>query len=277
VLVGFGLRPLQQLSDEVGALAPGAPPGSLHLQGLPRELVPIARRIDDLLARMQAALERERRVSANMAHELRTPVSELQSLTEVAMRWPEGEEHRARALATAHAIARRMSALTEAVLRLSQPEPDRIEVANARFDLGALVLGLLGADDPGREPVQVDIADNVTVTSDQVAVRIVLSNLIDNARKYGGDGPIRCNLHRIGDDVEFCISNPAGKLTGADLPRLGERFWRGDRSRTSNDRPHFGLGLAIAREICSRIGARLTHRLAAGRLEACLRLPATTR
>ncbi|MCA8978160.1 MAG: HAMP domain-containing histidine kinase [Planctomycetes bacterium] len=273
-LVGRGLRPLHRLSQEVGALDPRAGPGALPLNGLPTELFPIAHRIDDLLARMHAALERERRVTANIAHELRTPVSELQSLTEVAIRWPKDEQHLRRSLVSAHAVARRMNSLTEAILRLSNPEEARLTIESERFDLSELTRELLTESEGKVRPIEADLAEGVSITSDKVALRIILANLIDNAREHASEGPIVCRLARDDDVAEFCISNPAEDLDEDDVACLGERFWRNDATRTSGDRPHFGLGLTIASELCARIGAELSHRLVSGRLEVRVRMPA---
>ena len=273
ILVSLGLRPLRQLSKEVGALDPRSSLGALQIRGLPSELVPIRSRIDDLLLRMRDALDRERRVAANMAHELRTPVSELLSLTEVAVRWPEGQEQQQQTLATAHAIAHRMRALTEAVLRLQQPQQERLDLQVAEFSLSELVSELLDGGRQSGVVVQASVSAGVMVTSDQVALRIVLSNLIENAREHGVGGAIHCGLERRGNNAEFWIRNPAAGLEVSDLARLGERFWRSDKSRTSGEQPHFGLGLAIANDLCERVGAELSHHLDAGCLEARVRVP----
>ncbi|MCA8950989.1 MAG: HAMP domain-containing histidine kinase, partial [Planctomycetes bacterium] len=274
LLVGLGLRPLEQLGEEVGRLAPGAPPGSLTADGLPRELAPIAHRIDELLGRVREALERERRVAANMAHELRTPVSELMSLTEVTLRWSDGETGLRRTVATARDIARRMATLTEIVLRLARPRGEALPLQRERFDLGALVRELAAAGPDAAAPIELDVAADVAVTSDPVAVRMILANLIDNAREHGSGGPIRCAVRATPTGGAVVrLENPASHLDPTDVQRFGERFWRADESRTAGDRPHFGLGLALAHELCDGIGARLSHRLADGRLEATLELP----
>lgn len=274
LLVGWGLRPLQELSREVGRLDPRSTPGTLHRRGLPTELVPIASRVDDLLARMHGALDRERRVASHLAHELRTPISELKSLTEVALRWPGSGDHLQRSLASAHTIAGRMQALSEAVLRFSHPEHTRIAVQVESLDLAAVVRELVAGGRRSEVPIQALLPASLAVRSDPAALRILLGNLIENAREHATSGPISCELGADDSGVEFRIRNPASNLSPADLGRLGERFWRGDPARTADGASHFGLGLALALELCEALEARLSFRLEAGQLEARLHLPA---
>lgn len=282
LLVAMGLRPLRRLGDAVARLDPHELPPSVAAGPMLRELRPIRERLDELLQRVRAALARERRMAANLAHELRTPLAELQSLTEVASRWPDDEAHRERALRTAHAISRRMSMLVETILRLARASQGEFvvrrepvclvqllrdvwrELAEERRRAGATAMP---PTPPGELPT------TLSVPSDAGALRIVLANLLDNAIEYGGGAVPSLRLARVGDDVLCELRNPATGVTAADLSSFGERFWRGDRARAQGDGSHAGLGLALARELCSRIGATLDFALHDGDVVATLRVP----
>jgi two-component system sensor histidine kinase QseC len=132
-----GLRPLERLGEQAGridssALGEGA---RFPVDGLPVELQSIARRLNDLLGRLGESLARERRFSANLAHELRTPLAELRSLAECAIKWPD-----ARDSAMDHevlAIARHMETLATHLLTLARGEQGRFEPALEEVDLAA--------------------------------------------------------------------------------------------------------------------------------------------
>lgn len=264
LVVRRGLRPLSRLSKEIGDLDPGCLPVALGVRVLPSELAPIRDRLNDLLPRILHAIEREHRVAANMAHELRTPVSELQSLTEVATRWPEDEEFRSRALKTAHAIALRMSTLTEAVLRLTRGSGKDVKIEHRSFDLTDLVYEIwrlkVGADRPDSQLVA-DQKREIRIVSDRAALLIVISNLVENALDHGGDHPVSASLRVQDAFAHFEVSNSVTEITEDDLTNFTETFWRKDSARATGASTHVGLGLSIASELCNRLGASLTHRL----------------
>jgi len=112
VLVGallrFGLRPLDEVSRQVETLDAESLDVRIRVPSPPAEIVPVIARLNALLQRLEEAFERERRLSSDVAHELRTPIAELRSIGEVAARWPGNRESVARFFADVREIALQM-------------------------------------------------------------------------------------------------------------------------------------------------------------------------
>ena len=87
-----GLRPLRRLGDQLADIDAQSLDGRFSSKELPAEISPVADRLNELMGRLEGSFERERRFSADLAHELRTPVAELRTMAEVALRWPDGKD-----------------------------------------------------------------------------------------------------------------------------------------------------------------------------------------
>lgn len=264
VVLSRALRPLDRLSAEISAIHPAKPPTALAGGDLPLELEPIRARLDELLVRIRGALERERRVAADIAHELRTPVSELRSMTEVALRWPDDEEFRSRALEVAHTVAMRMTSSVDAVLRLARSRTSRSELDLQPIDLGDCVRavweGLPGSGAPG---VQLEFLGSAEVRTDRASLEVVLSNLLGNALHHGGRGTVRCELVTGPVLLRLLISNElrSSSETGDSQAEDGVAS-----ART-------GLGLSIVSSFCELLGLGFSQHREAGRWVADLRFP----
>src|SRR5262249_9793902 len=135
-----GLSPLARLGAQADAIGSESLATRFPVTGVPAELVPIGHRLNDLLARLDSAFERERRFTAAVTHELRTPIAELRSACDVALRWP--EESRA-SLAEAHEVSIQMGRLVEALLELRRGETGSLSIDLERVDPAELLDGVL--------------------------------------------------------------------------------------------------------------------------------------
>lgn len=267
-LVRRGLRPLTALGEAMRGIGPNDPGRRLAPQRTP-ELAPLVARFNEVLARMDAGLAREREFAAGLAHELRTRLAELRSLAEVEARYPSGRE-RADLLAEIGAIGAEMEATVAALLLLTriesgleraQPRPlplaAAVERAWARSAAEAEQRGLaLSAEGLLRAP---------DVAADPALFDVALGNLFANAVAYAPPDSVltlRCT------DGALQLGNAAPELEPADLARLGERFWR---KREGGG--HAGLGLALARAAARAQGWTLAFALENGVLSATLRWP----
>ena len=256
-LVSVSLRqghaPLEELARRAAAINADSLHTRFPVDSLPTELRPIATRMNDLLARLQASFERERRFSADLAHELRTPLAELRSHAEVAMEWPEGEateKHR-----QTLEIALQMEAMVTRLLELTRCENGKISPQFESVLLAPLVQQVWQSvihKANGRKLAFVfDMPQNATIQTDRTLFRSILANLFSNAVEYSptnGRGEIRW----AGDRGEFTVSNSVHDLNADDVPHLFERLWRKDKSRTGSE--HCGLGLALTREFAELLG-----------------------
>ena len=259
----IGLRPLDELAAHAARLDATRLAERFPDTGLPAELAPIAARLNDLLSRLQTTFERERRFSADVAHELRTPIAELHTLAEVGTGLA-ADGHASADIGAffqdARDIAHRMGSTVATLTLLARCESGGQPIATATVGLADWFEPLL-AETAARARIRglifnPEILDAPLDTDAEILTRL-LRLLLDNALEYtarGGTIALRA------DAREIALSNGPTALTPADLPHLGERFWRKDPART--DSAHSGLGLALAAELARILGLNLAHELA---------------
>ena len=212
------------------------------------------------MTRLRRLLVVRRDFVANVSHELRTPVTAIQGYAETLLRGPVDEPTRKQFLEIIHRHARRLGALVEGLLTLSELEARPPEQAvRERVEVPAIaehVRATLRERAAQRETrVDVDVADDVIARGDPVAVEQVIENLVDNAIKYGkdGGGEVRIAGRRRGNRVELEVVDDGPGIDAEHLPRLFERFYRVDAGR-SRERGGTGLGLAIVKHLVESMG-----------------------
>jgi signal transduction histidine kinase len=273
-----GLAPLAELGEQAARINAGSLATRFPAAELPMELQPIAGRLNELLARLEQSFERERRFSADLAHELRTPLAELRSLVENALKWPDIRD--ASTDRETLAIATQMEALVTQMLALargeqgtlsSQPEPIAlatfVETTWKPFASRAAARALRA---------EFVLARDVVAAADPVLLRSILGNLFDNAVDYAPAGQtITVSLLTAENRVTLTVNNLAGALTADDVTRLFDRFWRKEEARSGGQ--HTGLGLSLARSFAEAMGWNLTARLdESGRVAFTLTGPAAS-
>jgi two-component system sensor histidine kinase QseC len=235
----------------------------------PRELQPFVDAFNIGLDRLYAAIERERRFSRDLAHELRTPLAEIRASAESALDDADLEQAR-RGLAAAIAACARMQRSVDALLLLARlesgqhvPEPDPLDLAALLRELLAALRGMRAP------PIRAELPASAWVQSDQGVVERIISNLLRNAIEYAPPGDeIGCRLERGGAGWLLSIGNAAPDLEPSDLGHLGDRFWR--KQLEGGTAHHAGLGLALAFALARAVGLPLNFDLKEGRLTARL-------
>ncbi len=249
-----GLRPLHRLRGELSGIDAQQPAMSSAEEPWPLELRPIVAALQGLLERLRSALERERRFTDAAAHELRTPIAELRTIADVADRWPDPERLR-HGMAEARTIAQEMEALLESLLAAARGEdpgaagsPETVALLPLARSIAERCEGMR------RRGVTCELAGDEAAswTAPRGAILAIVRNLVQNAAEHTLDGgSIRITASANGGRAGLQIENGPVALDPADLGRLGEPFWRGDRSRS--DRAHRGLGLAIVASMCEAL------------------------
>lgn len=257
-VVWKSFRPLDRLSEDAAALDASRLNYRFKSEGLPTELHPIVARLNELFARLETAFDRERRFSADAAHELRTPLAELRSLAEIALKWPPSPAETRTAFEDTLAIARKLEVVVAGLLAIARSETGATIGNRSRVDLAALVRGQARrlSTDAERKNVQINIhaPDRFPVSSDAALLHTIVANLFDNAVEYSvPGGEIRLKLERLPDGTGFfSMSNPAPDLSPEDIPLLFDRFWRKEISRS--DSKHSGLGLSVVGAAATALG-----------------------
>lgn len=254
-----GLQPLVDLAQATAGIDVGKLNTRLDEHSGPEELQPVVSRLNALLERLQTSFVRERRFSSDIAHELRTPVAELRSLAEMVANWP--AEASPAAFADVRAIAWEMEDIVNSLTLLSRAEAGTQPVDLTEVNLTAMVQDALDRAAPAAtlkgHTFIVHLAD-VTAQTDATLWKMILANLIANAVDHAPPGStITVEL----TPTAFGVSNPAPDLFQEDLPRLFDRFWRKESSRTGYG--HTGLGLALVGSLASLLGLRTAAGLTA--------------
>ena len=264
-----GLRPLAQLSTSVASLGPHSPGARLDTAHLSVELSPVANQVNHLLARAEDVLLRERGFASAASHELRTPIAEARMLLEVALRKERtSSEWKATATSSLSVLAR-MQNLALALLQTArttspdgtEQEPDFVELLSA-ITAKIQHLGASGHCDPLL--VRLQCPTHLVIACQPTRMNLIMGNLIRNAFAHGcvdEKNPlhIEASLHEEDHGVCITLSNQAPELQQQDVERLFDPLWRKNQSR--NDQEHFGLGLAITRQLVESAGGSIVARL----------------
>jgi two-component system OmpR family sensor kinase len=276
LIVGRAVRPVRGLADALRQRRPDEVQ-PVAVDGLPDEVRPVAEALNELLARLRAALERERAFLADAAHELRTPLTalDLQAQAVVAAR----DDERDARLADLRAGVARVARLVEQLLAIAR-EQHGTAAAAVSLDLDELVRRTVAEFVPLAEAAGIDLgiesADPVRVAGDADALRRLLGNLLDNAVRYtpvGGRVDVAVGLEAgTPSRAVVAVTDTGPGIPPEERERVFARFHRIAGTAGTGS----GLGLALAQSIAGRHdGEILLETGPGGRgLRAVLRLPA---
>jgi two-component system sensor histidine kinase QseC len=261
-LVGSGLAPLSRLARQVGEIDESNLDARLTHEGAQNlEIAPIEGQLNHLLERLQSAFERERRFSANAAHELRTPLAELTTLAEVARMVPDDKEQISHFFADVGDISGQMEKVVATLLELARSEagllrsdPQDIELSSYCDEIWQHAINGSGA---GRKLVK-HIPDGLVINTDREKLGMILTNLFNNAISYSPENTdIEINSEVRNHNVVIEVKNASIDLRPEDIVHMKDRFWRKQTVRAATG--HSGLGLTLV-EALARI-LRLDVRL----------------
>lgn len=259
-LAGYGLaaaalRPVESMRARAAAISSDDFDQRLPLSRSRDELQRLGRTLNEMLARLESGVARERAFVADASHELRTPLSMLRTELELMARdRPAGAALDA-AVASAIAETDRLTRLTEDLLVLARADRDRLPLRTEMIAVGDLLGDVAGryADTTERgvsygDPERADLA----ISADRARLEQALTNLVDNALRHGA-GEVR--LHAVSHDgsVELHVTDEGEGFPPDFLATAFERFTRGDPGRTEAGA---GLGLAIVAAIAETHGAQ---------------------
>lgn len=260
VALRFAMRPLARVGEQAAAMGAGSLHERFAAEALPREMVPIVARLNDLMGRLEQGFERERRFSSYLAHELRTPLAAIRATSEVAAKWPDQSSPD-----DFHEIAQstaRLQQTVDSLLLLARLETTSAEITSEPVALRPLVEECLtlhmGRAQERDLSFDLRLDQSLTLGTDPRLLRIIVSNLMANATEYAPMGSEVVITGTEGDPV-LCVANLAPDLAVDDIPRLFDRLWRKDAPRS--DAAHAGLGLSIASSCALALGFTLAAEL----------------
>lgn len=248
------LRPLKTLSQQLDQIT------AQHLAFRftpPRhsELKPLTEAINSLLERIEQAFNRERQLTADIAHELRTPIAGLRSMIEVALRKPRAEAEYRQTLEEAKIVLAQTQQLIENLLMLAQLEGGQVSVKEEVVPLRDIIDIAWSLITEKAEEKKLQLANLVPaellIITDKNKFQIIVNNILHNAVEYAktsSEVTASVEIDKQRGTAELSIINKGELIPAEHLPHLFERFWRGDAARSETG-SHYGLGLAIVQAL----------------------------
>lgn len=256
-LVRHGLRPLDRLARQIETVGQPDLSHRVASAGAPAELAPVIDRLNGLLDRLQDMVARERHLTADIAHELRTPLAGIETAMEVCLSQSRDPEQYRTTLTRCLGIVRGTHGMVEQLLLLARAETGQLPVQRESISVKMLLEECWSsfAARADRRHVRVDwqVSDDLVVVSDRAKLQMILHNLLDNAVTYVNEnGLISIRAMAEQEGLSLIIANTGSQLAAEDAAHALDRFWRGDPSRRDTG-THCGLGLTL----CARLVALL--------------------
>ena len=244
-----GLRPLTQLTQLVARMGPTHLKERVAPGSWPRELQPLAIAFDDMLKRLDDSFTRLSQFSADLAHELRTPVANMMGEAQVALTRERTATEYRETIESTIGECERLSRIVDNLLFVARVDAAREPIARKRFDARAAVEKIAAfyqtiADD---RHVTITCTGEGQIYADPDLFERAVGNLLDNALRFAPDrGSIQVAVSKHSNDFEVAISDNGCGIAAEHLSRVFDRFYRAESSRTSDGA---GLGLALVKSI----------------------------
>ncbi len=264
-----GMRPVDGLARRLARLDASSLDEPIEPGPLPAELRPIVEQYNALLSRVGQAYARERGFSADVAHELRTPLAGLRTTLDVAMAKPRTPEQAAEVFGELGEVTEHMRTLVEALLRLAALEAGTLEdpPGTVRLDEEVRRVWRLVINNGVSHRVfesELTLDADAPIATRPGLLELVLRNILHNAAAYVDEGGT-VTIQTTMDDqrVRVVVTNTGSTVSGEDAARVFDRFWRADTSRAGTGR-HCGLGLALTRSAVHAMGGTIRAESTAG-------------
>ncbi|GGJ70916.1 sensor histidine kinase [Streptomyces brasiliensis] len=249
LLAAAALRPVERMRTQAAAVTEDTPGRRLDVPPSHDEIARLATTLNDMLTRLQIALDRERHFVADASHELRTPLSLLRTEIELALRHPRDAVELHAALASAREETVRLVQLTEDLLLLARTDRHQdTPTGTATVPDLETVLQRVAArlrDGSPDKTVTVDCPAGLPVAAPEDRLDRAVTNLISNAQQHG-QGPIEVTARREDDRIRIQVRDHGPGFPTDFLPHAFDRFTQADRARATIGT---GLGLAITAAI----------------------------
>jgi heavy metal sensor kinase len=244
-----GLRPLGEMTRSLERIGPGHLNERVAPAGWPRELQPLATTFDAMLARLEDSFTRLSQFSADLAHELRTPVANIMGEGQVALTRDRTPGEYREVIESNVAECERLSGIVDNLLFVSRVDAARESIERKLFDARAAVEKIAAFYRTLAEErhIAIHCSGKGEIYADPVLFERAVSNLVDNALRFTPDGSeIKISIMVRDAHSEIAVSDNGRGIAPEHLPRVFDRFYRADPSRSSGGA---GLGLALVKSI----------------------------
>jgi heavy metal sensor kinase len=273
VLAASALHPVEAMRRRAEQITAATPGKRLPVPPSGDEIARLGRTLNDMLGRIEAAVEHERRFVADASHELRTPLALLRTEIELALRRRRSMAELERALRSAAVETDRLSRLAEDLLLIARSDRGSLPIRHERVQVAEL-LGMVAARfgataaQAGRR-IEVLPSNGLVFDADPARLEQALGNLVDNALEHGR-GTVQLSAEGAEAAVEIHVTDEGGGFPDGFLERAFERFSRADEAR---GRGGSGLGLAIVDLVARAHGGTAGARNTSAGADVWLTLP----
>lgn len=271
-----GLAPLRAMKARAQAVTAQRLDERMPVASVPVEMADLAASLNDMLDRLQRDFTRLSEFSSDLAHELRTPLSNLLTQTQVALTQTRDAAAYRDILASNAEELQRLARMVADMLLLARAEHGLLLPTREKIDVARAAQALLEFYDAVADDRQLRlvVSGQGSVEGDRLMLQRALGNLLSNAVRHATPGStVSIDISPAGNGLDLAISNAGPDIDATLLPRLFDRFFRADKSRQHPDNEGTGLGLAIVRAIALAHGGTVSVSSAAGQTRFTLHLP----
>lgn len=276
--IPHGLSPVARIARTAEQISASRLESHIPLEDTPTELTGLVQSFNGMLARLADSFRRLSEFSADLAHELRTPLHSLLGHAQVALSRPRAAEEYRLVLESIVEEGERLARTVRDMLFLAQADNASLVLARQQIDLKSEVDGVVSFFQALAEERSIDMTTEgaATVVADRNMVQRAVSNLLSNALRHTPPGgAVKVRVKPEGGEAVVLISNTGPPIAPERLPRLFDRFYRADDSR-SDETGGTGLGLAIVKSIMDLHYGRVEAESSKGALTTFrLRFPVT--
>lgn len=257
---GRAISPIKTISTTAKSIAEGNLSERIDLGNTRSELGELAAVLNGTFDRLHSTFERQAQFTADASHELRTPTFVILSQAQSALRRERSREENRKGFEICERAARQLQDLIEALLILTRSDGGESNQEREPCALGTIAteaVEVLRSLATSREITLHVEAEPTSVEGDALQLRQVVTNLVGNAIEHnrpGGD--VRVTVAKENQNAVLTVSDNGPGIHPDDLPRIFDRFYRADKSRSSTD-GHPGLGLAICKVIVAAHGGSI--------------------
>ncbi len=274
------LKPLRDLRDAVSRiLQTGQTDDRVPVYGTDDAVDELSDLFNAMLARITTLIHGMRNALDHVAHDLRTPMTRLRVTAEAALASGDPARHR-EALSDCLEESERVLSMLTTLMDISEAETGTMKLNTSRVDIVRVVAEVRDLYEDSAEAaglsLAVDVPDDLVVVADRDRLRQAIANLVDNATKYSiRGGRVEIRARQVENAVEIRVSDTGPGIPERDLPRIFDRLYRGDQSRTTRG---LGLGLSLVRASVEAQGGTVSVESQAGKGSTfSIRLPNLSR